>query len=87
MIPVHPPYHKLEEGLVVISQKFLIEDAEDLGRSRGGCLSWCSCFPPETGTPMGRLHPTEMPGTALLGAARRGWPLGLLRHCPEVLGL
>lgn len=66
---MHPPYHKLEESLVFISQKFLIEDAEDLGRSRGGCLSWCSCSPPETGTPWAGYTPLRCPGGCTQGLA------------------
>lgn len=34
-VPVHPPHHELEERPVVISQKFLIEAAEHLRRSKG----------------------------------------------------
>lgn len=37
--PVHPLYHKLEEGPVIISQKFLVEAAEHLRRSKGGVSS------------------------------------------------
>lgn len=32
---MHPPHHELEERPVVISQKFLIEAAEHLRRSKG----------------------------------------------------
>lgn len=35
--PVRPLYHELEERPVVISQKFLVEEAEHLRRAKVGC--------------------------------------------------
>lgn len=39
MSPMHPLYHKLEECPVIISQKFLVEAAEHLRKSKGGLSS------------------------------------------------
>lgn len=36
---MHPPYHKLEECPVIVNQKFLVEAAEQLRRSKGGLSS------------------------------------------------
>lgn len=69
--PVHPPHHELEECPVIISQKFLIEAAEHLRRSKGRLSS--------VEIAMGASQLADMPRTRLhiqLG------PLG----CPEGLG-
>ena len=47
--PVRPLYHKLEERPVIVSQKFLVEAAEHLRRSKGGLF--LASVPAETGTP------------------------------------
>lgn len=94
--PVCPLYHELEERPVIISQKFFVEEAEHLRRSKGGLSS--DSAPGATGTPslavpsghsgdaVGRLHLSEMPRTALLVAVHLVGLLGCSEAAQKCLG-